>query len=229
MENTFILKDSTIKGFGEFGKYLYSLFVALKHVSKDYIRYTYHFKDASDERSKAEISHVERVFAYEFYRQWCDNEFIKRKSNLFINAEVPKQFVDVYYEQEKHLFYPDMVLHSSQGDSCNNLIICEIKRKEYVDLCQDQLVEDFKKLRVYLDKDAKVKIDIPKWKPFKIGVFIMIVKELNQNQQLSIELVKNKLTDEIKNFPPNLKKNIVCVVYDGNDLIYDTLYNMTQF
>ena len=131
MQRTFIINEPIIKGFRETGKYLYSLFVALKRVSQDYIRFTYHYSDPSDERSKAEISHVERVFAYEFYRQWCDHELIRLTDNIVINAEVPKQLIDVYYNEGKHLYYPDMVLHSGQKDSCNNLIICEIKRKEY--------------------------------------------------------------------------------------------------
>lgn len=62
MERSFIIKDHKISAFkDEVGKYLYSLFVALKRVSADYIRYTHHFTNLTDERSKSEISHVERV------------------------------------------------------------------------------------------------------------------------------------------------------------------------
>lgn len=227
MERSFIIKDHKISAFkDEVGKYLYSLFVALKSVSADYIRYTHHFTNLTDERSKSEISHVERVFAYEFYRQWCDHKYIKHNSNIVINAEVPKQLIDEYYNNGKHLFYPDMVLHSGQRDSCNNLIICEIKRKEYVESCKKELIEDFKKLHVYLGNDTKVEDELPKWEPFKLGVFIMIVKELKDEQQLSVEIIKNNLKEEIKNIPEEITKKIICVVYDGTDLKYDTLYNM---
>ena len=227
MQHTFMIKDSKISGFrGETSKFLYSLFVAIKRVSPNYIRFTYHYSDPSDERSKAEISHVERVFAYEFYRQWCDHELIKRNSNVVINAEVPKQLIDEYYDDGNHLYYPDMVLHSCQSDSDKNLIICELKRKEYVESCPQEMVDDFKKLRIYLSKETKVKEKLPDWKPFKVGVFVMIVKMLKDGEQLSVDLIRNNLAAEINVFPDDIKKRIVCVVYDGNELKYDTLYNM---
>lgn len=226
MQRTFIINEPIINGFRETGKYLYSLFVALKRVSQDYIRFTYHYSNSSDERSKAEISHVERVFAYEFYRQWCDHELIRQTDDVVINAEVPKQLIDEYYDESKHLYYPDMVLHSGQSDSCNNLIICEIKRKEYVDSCSKELIEDFKKLKFYLSKEAKVNEKLPHWEPFKTGVFVMIVRRLKKGEQMSVNLIGNHLNTEIQNFPDCIKKRIVCVVYDGHDLKYDTLYNM---
>lgn len=54
----------------------------------------------------------------------------------------------------------------------------------------------------------------------------MIVKELKDEQQLSVEIIKNNLKEEIKNIPEEITKKIICVVYDGTDLKYDTLYNM---
>ena len=120
----------------------------------------------------------------------------------------------------------NLVLHSGQSDSDKNLIICELKRKEYVESCPQEMVDDFKKLRIYLSKETKVKEKLPDWKPFKVGVFVMIVKMLKDGEQLSVDLIRNNLAAEINVFPDDIKKRIVCVVYDGNELKYDTLYNM---
>lgn len=226
MEHIFHIKN-TVQGFrGESGKYLYSLFVALKGVSNKYIRFCNHSKGKS---FVEECAHVERVFAYEFYRQWRNQDIFNQNTSLTINAEVPKQLIDIDPCDGGHLYYPDMVLHSGQDCCKGNLIICELKRKEYIGRNRELLFDDLNKLRIYICKETKTKAGLPdKWEPFKLGVFIMIVKETDNKEKLTMAILKKHIGPKIKKFPDEIKKKIVCVVYNGEILIYDTLYNITD-
>ena len=238
MERTFVINKPVVKGINDTNtKYLLSLFAAIKNVSIDYIRYTYHHEnpksgtatDKSIKRSNAEISHVERVFAYELYRQWCDQDIIRNTPELVINAEIPKQFIDEEYDETGMLCYPDMVLHFGQNDFKHNFIICEIKRKEYVDSYPEKMNEDINKLAKYVDKKTKTKNPNINWEPFEIGVFIMTVKELktHESEEYSLDLLFRHFNQDILNLKEKvIAKKIVCVIYNGNELKYDTLYNM---
>lgn len=237
MERAFVVKEPTVKGFNKMNKYLASLFVAIKKVSNDYIRYTYHIEnpespnanEKSLERSNDEISHVERVFAYELYRQWCELDIIKYTKGLVVNAEIPKQFIDATFENKGMLCYPDILLHYGQNDYKHNYIICEIKRKEYVDSYPQKMNDDINKLLVYVGNNTFIKKHVFEWKPFNVGVFLMTVKALktHEKETYSLNLITKHLNKEILDMKNNqLTKKIVCSIYDGKELKYDTLYNI---
>ena len=238
MEHTYVINEPIVEGInGANAKYLNSLFLAIKNVTIDYIRYTYHNVNQESayatkktiKRSKAEISHVERVFAYELYRQWCEQVIIRSTPKLVINAETPKQFIDEIFDKTGNLYYPDMVLHSGQNAFKGNHIICEIKRKEYVDSYPKEMNDDIKKLCVYVDENTKIKNNNIVWTPFKVGVFIMTIKELkkHEKEKYSLNLIYKHLNRDVLNLKnKDVTKKIVCVIYNGDELKYDTLYNM---
>lgn len=225
MERQFLINED-VKGVrGSKSKYLYSLFRSICQVDKEYIQWTYYASTQKDERTLTEENHVEHVFAYELYHQWSNDEIIRRNPELMINSELPKQLVD--YDKGDVLYYPDMVLHMGQGNPDGNIIVCEIKRKIYIDNNPTEMINDFKKIRLFLDINSKAKL-YKGWKPFKFGVFIAVVKEENMTNDLSIEIISKHINKEIKNIPEDIKKRIFCVVYNGNKLLYDSLFNMTK-
>lgn len=237
MEKSYEKNTPLVEGVDETSeKLLSSLFVAIKNVGIDYIRYVHHIEkpklrcatSTSLERSNEEISHVERVFAYELYRQWCDQDVIRNTPGFVINAEIPKQLIDNLYRDEGRLYYPDMVLHFGQNTYNSNYIICEIKRKEYVESYPEKLNEDIKKLCIYVDEKTKRKADVQDWEPYKLGVFLMTVKNIDKNkdEKYSLGLITKWLNQDILSTKETLLKKIVCAIYNGNDLRYDTLYNM---
>lgn len=239
MENTFKINVPLVEGTDDTTeRLLYSLFVAIKSVGIDYIRYVHHHENPksksatrkSIKRSNDEISHVERVFAYELYRQWCDQDIIRNTPDIVINAEIPKQLIDNLYHDKGRLYYPDMVLHSRQNTYNNNYIICEIKRKEYVDSYPEELNEDIKKLCIYVDENTKTISDVQNWEPYKFGVFLMTVKDIDEQKEekYTLDLIAKLLRQDILNTKETLSKKIVCAIYNGKDLRYDTLYNMIK-
>ena len=180
-------------------------------------------------RSNIEISHVERVFTYELYRQWCEQDIIRKTDGLVINAEIPKQFIDEEYEETGKLYYPDMVLHDGQNNFVGNHVVCEIKRKEYVDAYPEKMNDDINKLIVYVSESTKMKNKGINWEPFGVGVFLMIIKDLKKHQEeyFSLDLISKHFDKEILNHKiNNITKKIVCVIYNGEELKYDTLYNI---
>ena len=238
MESTYVVNEPKIDGIDKPNKiYLKSLFIAIKNVTTNYIRYTHHNENSQSDsateksinRSNAEIGHVERVFAYELYRQWCEQDIIRNTTGLVINAEIPKQFIDEEYEKTGNLYYPDMVLHSGQNIFAGNHIVCEIKRKEYVDAYPVKMNDDINKLIVYVSDNTKVKNKDINWEPFGVGVFLMTIKELkkHEGEEYSLDLISKHLDKKILNMgKENVMKKIVCVIYNGQELKYDTLYNM---
>ena len=236
MERTYLTKEPIVEGIGKTNTtYLSSLFLAIKNVGKDYIRYTYHNENPQStsekllKRSNIEISHVERVFTYELYRQWCEQDIIRKTDGLVINAEIPKQFIDEEYEETGKLYYPDMVLHDGQNNFVGNHVVCEIKRKEYVDAYPEKMNDDINKLIVYVSESTKMKNKGINWEPFGVGVFLMIIKDLKKHQEeyFSLDLISKHFDKEILNHKiNNITKKIVCVIYNGEELKYDTLYNI---
>lgn len=240
MGHTFNILTPTIDGFdNSFSNYLYSFFVAVKRVNINYIKYTYlgtnidpkTLPDQSLEDYKVDIGHVERVFAYELYRQWYNQDLITHNPNLIINAEIPKELIAEVLNSDKHLYYPDMVLHAGQQTCDSNILVCEIKRKEYANLHPEKLNDDIKKLYLFVDKKTNTSKKKPKWKPYEIGVFLMTVKELKNDEKYSLNLISELFDETIFSLNKGKRhstKKIICAIYDGKELLYDTLCNLIK-
>jgi hypothetical protein len=140
--------------------------------------------------------------------------------------------IDEVRQNEKPLMYPDLVLHYGQNVYKGNLIICEIKRERYVHQDPTKLFDDLIKLRMYLSSELKVK-DRDDWEPFKLGVFVMTIRK-DILSKFSISMLKDYLNGAKSINPQNtipnddLNKRIVCIVYNGNVLKFDTLNNIIK-
>jgi len=110
------------------------------------------------------------------------------------------------------------------------LIVCEIKRKEYVDIYPEKMNEDIKKLSIYVDDESNVKNKVQDWEPYNLGVFLMTVKSLrtNKGEKYSLDLILKHLNQENRELNEKLAKKIICAIYNGNKLVYDTLFNMNR-
>ena len=89
--------------------FLHDLFESILCVEEKYLLY-------KDKATGQEQKHLERVFAYELYRQWANRIQIKWGDKLVINGEIgkePKLFD--HYRSKVHKF-PDLVLHAGQGN-----------------------------------------------------------------------------------------------------------------
>lgn len=209
MEKSFVLFESIDGISDELCKYLYSLFISIINVDASYIHY-------NGENRDDDYEHVERVFAYELYHQWCDCPLIYNNKRLVVNAEIPKYLIHDVRVEDTSLTYPDLVLHEGQNDYKGNLIICEIKRASYARQHPDKLLEDFNKLSKYLSKDFKAKVDTKNWEPFQIGVFIMT--DDSKDVSLSVKNIITLLGNNVKvvaKFKAQIKKRIFCIAYNG--------------
>lgn len=141
----------------------------------------------------------ERSFAYELYRTWN----MTKPSHLIVNAEVTKTIKNnkkdyfrmkakEIFGKEVYRFYPDIVLHSSQADSCNQEIICEIKTLQNINSNPDAIEKDIKKLNAYTAKGVVMHHE------FRTGVFILVNGTLlNLADKLSDESIKLFLDSKI--------------------------------
>ena len=155
--------------------------------------------------------------------------FSKKKYNeLILNAELDKAIqVDISEvnhnseEGNRIVKYPDLVLHSSQGNDKDQKIICEIKRKD--GLTPSHIFADLYKIGCYMNKDYFHS----KRNPFEYGVFILVGERLSKIKSIKDSKVlidkMNVDFDEFKNVFESFFQKIVCVSYDGNMLEYDTL------
>lgn len=213
--------------FGKDNKYFELLFDALLDVRDSYVRYS--IGDGE------KIDHLERVFAYELYRQWGNriDHFFEYK--LILNAELEKvidENISVEQEAKSDLNtitiervtkYPDMVLHSSQENDKNQVMICEIKRGEK--LQNSYILADMYKLCCYMDE----KKFCTNKNPFRYGVFIWINGDVSNLSNILSERkfhINKRMEKEISCFEKEgLCKhfsNIVCIDYDGKELRYGT-------
>ena len=223
--------------FGKDNKYFKILFDAIMKVDESFVRYTNKLGNKKKERTE----HLERVFAYELYRQWFNLLDAENIKSLILNAEVHKNLdKDIDYENnnvtEQLSVYPDMVLHHSQGDCANQKMICEIKRKE--GLNYSKILADLYKLNLYMEN-----IVVKNGKAFDYGVFILegdkmafLKKCLKKKtttkimrNDISIDSFKNNEDDDNENNQFKYHSNhIVCIAYDGTTLEYDTLANILR-
>ena len=205
------------------------LLEAIKNVDESYLRYAYldypQREIGEEERNKA-ISHAERVFAYELYRQWA-NLLEPYKTGVIVNGEMRKDFVGDAIKaynilirsnkrnNEEASFYPDLILHN---DRCN-MIACEIKRYENI----NHVIDDIIKLDLFLTDQPIPKNKDIKWTPFKMGVILLIGPEKkinsgNKGDDENIDLLKalkdklnNSISEDIKSKP------IYCITYNGKN------------
>lgn len=223
MEKDFVVCEG-IEGLSyDIGKYLYSLLASISNVDSSYIHYDGNNKDE-------DFDHVERVFAYELYHQWCNYPLIKNNRYIVVNAEIPKNLISDA-RHKMNLMYPDMVLHHGQNAYKGNLIVCEIKRDGYATQHQDKVRDDLIKLRTFLSEDLKVKTKNTEWEPFEIAVFVLTVSK-DTTEALSVSkiltLLDKQYLEEIKAIEKKYSERIYCVVYNGKELKYDTLFNMIE-
>jgi hypothetical protein len=201
-------------------------------VDSSFIEYTVKVKEGGELDNSDTIAHLERVFAYELYRQWMnclENNGVK---NLVVNGEVGK-----YIKSELEACelndkkgkdnYPDLVLHKSQGSDEQQIMICEIKRLGAND---SDLLRDLYKLNCYLNKEVFWK------KPFDYGVFILEGKKASLDDLKIKPGTTAQFKDEMISIESYLKDDkmkgkfsrILCVSYDGIDINYETLDNLVD-
>jgi hypothetical protein len=182
------------------------------------------YEDNDEKKQSTIIEHVERVFAYELYRQWANNIFVKRH-RLVVNAEISKQLYSTPLNKRVKLRYPDMILHGGQSTN-NNLLICEIKRLENIRLHKKAQIKDLNNLGVFLNSKLKVKDNIVSWKAFQYGLYILIGNEGALSDKGKFFQIMKKYNQEAKLMVPRLRRpQIICLGYNGDckNVYYVTL------
>ena len=201
-----------------------SFFNSIQKVGKDFLYWS-----ISEIEDKS-IPYVERAFAYELYFQWNMNEDIekvplyKNRDKYMINAEIRKDFVEKI-PLANNYSYPDMVLHGGNNSS-DNYIVCEIKRKSTLRCNKEAVTKDLNKIGFFLRNDlhSKYKID---WNGYKYGVFLL-TDRLSGNKDTDLkpsDIVDNINIEEL-NIGKDLYPQIICVLYNGNTIQYESLNNI---
>ena len=149
-------------------------------------------------RGKLELL-VERSFAYELYHQLrllIDRyNAISNHPILFIHGEISKK----WYKKEERVF-PDIVIHGDPSSKENQIMVCEIKRKNA--LTKKAIYEDLEALCISKDEFH-----------FNLAVFIavgIIEADLKSKLQESISEWKDKA-----NYMDTAKK--ICVISYGKE------------
>lgn len=172
---------------------LHDLFESILCVEGKYLLY-------KDKATGKEQKHLERVFAYELYRQWANRIQIKWGDKLVINGEIGKepQTFD-HYRSKVHKF-PDLVLHSSQGDCDFQGVVCEIKTSH---VTPSSFKEDIDKLNCFVCCENE------KYR-FMFGVFILIGDDMDK----ILEMMDGMEGDVFKATPTKYIDRIICVTYN---------------
>lgn len=181
----------------EVENHLVMMLDALLHVSKDYLWYI----DYSENLENTQYAEqLERVFAYEFYHQWRK---ILEKTDLcvFLNGEISKRVKDDLVRKKGTTLFPDIVLHGGQDNDNNQLIVCEIKRKEGI--TKDSFKLDLQNLTKYLSNEFFTR------NPFKCGVFILVGDTMDKLRSEEYKEAVKSIDgiDMFSNF-------IVCITYN---------------
>lgn len=214
----------------EYDKYLAMFFIALGSVKEKYLVYN-NEPDDNDSDKEEYIEHVERVFAYELYRQWAN--LLEYDEEYVLNAEIGKSgthCMEGYkgydedndwkkYMGDKTSIYPDMVLHSGQG-TLKHKIVCEIKRNKGVD--SNNMMADLKKL-MFMTSDNFCSNN-----PYEYGIFLLFDTTFEK-------VVESFDVNSIKAFDHENKfEKIILVSYGFSDrenhkdlkIEFDTLSNL---
>lgn len=176
---------------------LHDLFESILCVDGEYLLY-------KDKATGKEQKHLERVFAYELYRQWANRIQLKYDKKLMINGEIGKdpQTFD-YYRSKVHKF-PDLVLHAGQGNNDFQGIVCEIKTSH---VTPSSFKEDIDKLNCFVCCENE------KYR-FMFGVFILIGDDMNR----IIKMMDGMEGDVFKATTNKYIDRIICVTYNHNHL-----------
>ena len=170
---------------------LLSLLQALALVDKKYLSYAN--TNANADNRGDQIEHLERVFAYELYHQWS----LLKGDDLILNGEIDKLWND-------KTWYPDLVLHGGQDDPYNNKIVVEIKRECMVKGKPEAILDDLKKLSMFLET-VKKDDDLKKFRNYEYAVFILLKGELKEiANALKVDKVSKK----------EYNSNIICMTYN---------------
>lgn len=176
---------------------LHDLFESILCVEGKYLLY-------KDKATGKERKHLERVFAYELYRQWANRVQIKCGDKLVINGEIgkePKLFD--HFRTKVHKF-PDLVLHSSQGNCDFQGVVCEIKTTHVTPY---SFKEDIDKLNSFVccaNKDYR----------FMFGVFILIGDDMDR----ILDMMDGMEDDVFKATHKEHLDRLICVSYYHNHL-----------
>ncbi|MBQ8602874.1 MAG: hypothetical protein IJ413_10115 [Bacteroides sp.] len=214
----------------EYDKYLAMFFIALDNVKEKYLVYNNEPDDNDSDKEKY-IEHVERVFAYELYRQWAN--LLEYDEEYVLNAEIGKSgthCMEGYkrydednawkkYMGDKTSIYPDMVLHSGQG-TLKHKIVCEIKRNKSVD--GNNMMADLKKLMFMTSDNFCSK------NPYEYGIFLLFDTTFEKIVE-SLDVNSIKVFEHENNF-----EKIILVSYGFSDrenhkdlkIEFDTLANV---
>jgi len=207
-------------------KYFNYLFRAIALVDKKYIYYTV---NNVDQKSQEAMCHLERVFAYELYRQWANILSCECHDKYVLNAELDKIVKEsIYYHNSKKkeavIMFPDLVMHGGQGNTTRQKMICEIKRNktgtDNNNISNQKIFADLYKLTCYLDKTKF-------HDKFDYGVFILLNGCLSQISNMpnktSVFRPERLSFGDFKEDFKEFFQSIVCVTYDGVTLQYDLL------
>lgn len=210
--------------------YFYTLLKAIKSVDYDiYVSNAGNHAISDAHGVEIKIGELlERTFAYELYRQWL-NLLEYEGSELTVNAEVAKEMslmptVDAFHQiMNGTTKYPDIILHKSHNNLKYNTFVCEIKRHE--GMIYEDIVLDISKLCAFLSH--KIWDD----NPYRYGFFIVIHDELDSIKKVlnSVRLSNVYLFyTELKKDKIELFKRIICISYNDDSIMYDSLYNVLE-
>ena len=176
---------------------LHDLFESILCVEEKYLLY-------KDKATGQEQKHLERVFAYELYRQWANRIQIKWGKKLVINGEIGKdpQTFD-HYRFKVHKF-PDLVLHAGQGNHDFQGVVCEIKTSH---VTPSSFKEDIEKLNCFVCCEEEEY-------RFMFGVFILIGDDMSK----ILGMMDGMEGDIFKATPTKYIDRIICVTYNHNHL-----------
>lgn len=224
--------------FGRDNKYFKILFDAICNVDKSFVMYKVEDSSYPQVTCNDLQEHVERVFAYELYHRWANLLEKNGVCNLALNGEISKKMIEDSKNEEKsndkkgkcRSIFPDIVLHASQENDDNQLMICEIKREK--DFDDTDFLHDLYKLYKYINDKKQGFV----WaKNFQYGIFILVGPSVSLAKlQILKSATKVIFLDETikwKSFKSDCDdcfRRIICITYDGTVLEYDTLKNIIQ-
>lgn len=178
-------------------------FRALNKVDKSYVN------SSIPKLGKPAEELVERVFAYELYRQWA-NLLEEERSEFILNGEIRKIESRILRNPKNRTKYPDLVLHKGQWESEGNEIVCEIKRQSSINKI-DNIVNDIEKLKFFINPRMK---KVSYTSPYSLGILLVYGSEDNSSIFETIEKHKVKF----KGLTPEEKGKILIVFLKYKDI-----------